>query len=133
MFSSPRGYRDPGKVERWSCDNVDLSHDHRETRLLCELQSISVELRRLRRSETIHFPSKKPFWTTAKQVSKMVKDADIVGAALARVLPDYQKPWYRVSHLLQLNLILIVPLLSSAVAGYDGRKTSSKWDSNGWL
>ena len=58
----------------------------------------------------------------------MVKDSEIVGAALARVLPAYEKPWYRVPHLLQLNLILIVPLLSSAVAGYDGKRPS--WDSS---
>lgn len=51
---------------------------------------------------------------------KMVKNEEIVGDALAKVLPDYGKPWYKVPHLLQLNLILLVPLLSSAVAGYDG-------------
>ena len=54
----------------------------------------------------------------------MVKDADIVGEALARVLPSYDKPWYRVPHLLKLNMILLVPLLSSAVAGYDGKTKS---------
>lgn len=51
----------------------------------------------------------------------MVKDSDIVGENLAKVLPHYDKPWFKVPHLLQLNLILIVPLLSSSVAGYDGR------------
>lgn len=50
----------------------------------------------------------------------MVKDQDIVGEALAKVLPKYEKPWYKVPHLRALNLILIVPLLSSAAAGYDG-------------
>jgi hypothetical protein len=50
----------------------------------------------------------------------MVKNEEIVGEALAKVLPRYEKPWFRVPHLLQLNLILLVPLLSSAVAGYDG-------------
>ena len=51
----------------------------------------------------------------------MVKDQDIVGGALAKVLPSNDgKPWYRVPHLLKLNLILLVPLLSSSVAGYDG-------------
>ena len=50
----------------------------------------------------------------------MVKDVVIVGEALGKVLPVYDKPWFRVPHLLQLNLILVVPLLSSAVAGYDG-------------
>ena len=50
----------------------------------------------------------------------MVRDSDIVGETLAKVLPRYEKPWYKVSHLLHLNLILFVPLLSSGVAGYDG-------------
>jgi hypothetical protein len=50
----------------------------------------------------------------------MVKDADIVGEAIAAVLPQYDRPFFKVPHLLKLNLILIVPLLSSAVAGYDG-------------
>lgn len=52
----------------------------------------------------------------------MVKDKDIVGEALAKVLPSYNKSWYKVPHLLQLNLVLLVPLLSSAVAGYDGKR-----------
>ena len=52
----------------------------------------------------------------------MVKDSEIVGEALARVLPSYGKPWYKVPHLLKLNMILIVPLLSSATAGYDGEQ-----------
>ncbi|KAJ5096400.1 hypothetical protein NUU61_005756 [Penicillium alfredii] len=49
-----------------------------------------------------------------------MKNQDIVGEALASVLPQYDRPWYRVPHLLQLNLILLIPLLSSSVAGYDG-------------
>ena len=49
-----------------------------------------------------------------------MKDSAIVGDAIARVLPQYNKPWYKVPHLLKLNLILLVPLLSSSVAGYDG-------------
>ncbi|KAL7661988.1 hypothetical protein ACMYSQ_001351 [Aspergillus niger] len=49
-----------------------------------------------------------------------MRNQDIVGEALASVLPQYGRPWYRVSHLLHLNLILLVPLLSSSVAGYDG-------------
>lgn len=54
------------------------------------------------------------------QVRTTMRDQDIVGAALASVLPQHDRPWFRVPHLLQLNLILLVPLLSSAVAGYDG-------------
>jgi hypothetical protein len=50
-----------------------------------------------------------------------MRDQDIVGEALASVLPQHDRPWFRVPHLLQLNLILLVPLLSSAVAGYDGK------------
>lgn len=53
-----------------------------------------------------------------------MKDQDIVGEALASVLPQYNKIWFRVPHLLQLNLILMIPLLSSAVAGYDGTSLS---------
>ncbi|KAJ5292305.1 uncharacterized protein N7443_008258 [Penicillium atrosanguineum] len=49
-----------------------------------------------------------------------MKNQRIVGEALASVLPQYDRSWLRVPHLLQLNLILLVPLLSSAVAGYDG-------------
>ncbi|KAH7128762.1 hexose transporter-like protein [Dendryphion nanum] len=48
------------------------------------------------------------------------KDAKVVGEALAAVLPQHDKPWYRVSYLLRLNLLLVIPLMSSAVAGYDG-------------
>ncbi|KAI8313113.1 Lactose permease [Colletotrichum sp. SAR11_240] len=43
-----------------------------------------------------------------------------VGSALAAVLPANPKPWYRTSHLLKLNLCLLVPLFSSASVGYDG-------------
>lgn len=52
-----------------------------------------------------------------------MKNQDIVGEALASVLPQDDRPWFRQPHLLQLNLILLVPLLSSAVAGYDGRRS----------
>ncbi|KAK5116031.1 hypothetical protein LTR62_000487 [Meristemomyces frigidus] len=49
-----------------------------------------------------------------------MKDADIVGAALAEVLPTSDKYWFQQSHLLRLNILLVIPLLSSSVAGYDG-------------
>lgn len=45
---------------------------------------------------------------------------EIVGESIAAVLPDYGKPWFRVKHLLLLNLMMLVPLLSSATSGYDG-------------
>lgn len=51
---------------------------------------------------------------------KTTDQKKLVGEAIASVLPDYRKPWYRVKHLLQLNLILIVPLLSAASSGFDG-------------
>ena len=62
----------------------------------------------------------------------MVKNQDIVGESLAKVLPSYEKPWYRVPHLLRLNLVLLVPLLSSAVAGYDGPLPTSKPFQSHW-
>ncbi|KAF2676935.1 general substrate transporter [Lentithecium fluviatile CBS 122367] len=49
-----------------------------------------------------------------------MKDEAIVGRALAEVLPQTTKYWFQTPHLLRLNLILLIPLLSSAVAGYDG-------------
>ena len=61
-----------------------------------------------------------------------MKDSQIVGQALASVLPSYEKPWYRISHLLRLNLILIVPLLSSAVAGYDGSLINGIQSTDAW-
>ncbi|KAK8105115.1 lactose permease [Apiospora kogelbergensis] len=43
-----------------------------------------------------------------------------VGYELAQILPRDAKPWYRTPHLVYLNLVLLVPLLSSATIGYDG-------------
>jgi hypothetical protein len=45
---------------------------------------------------------------------------NIVGPELQNVLPQDAKPWYRTSHLLLLNLIMLVPLCSSAGVGFDG-------------
>ncbi|KAF5026958.1 hypothetical protein F66182_988 [Fusarium sp. NRRL 66182] len=39
---------------------------------------------------------------------------------LADVLPQQTEPWYRVSYLIKLNLLLMIPLMSSSVAGFDG-------------
>ncbi|RDW68144.1 general substrate transporter-6 [Coleophoma cylindrospora] len=44
----------------------------------------------------------------------------IAGDAIQEVLPVTDKYWFQFSHLLRLNLVLLVPLLSSSVAGYDG-------------
>lgn len=52
--------------------------------------------------------------------SQVQKDAKIVGTALAEVLPRTDKYWFQQSHLLRLNLLLLIPLLSSSVSGYDG-------------
>lgn len=49
-----------------------------------------------------------------------MKDAQIVGEALASVLPKTDKYWFQQRHLLALNLLLVVPLLSSSTSGYDG-------------
>ncbi|KAM6519889.1 hypothetical protein FALCPG4_013465 [Fusarium falciforme] len=48
------------------------------------------------------------------------KNNEPSGHALAEVLPRDSKPWYRVPHLLKLNLLLLIPLMSSSVAGFDG-------------
>ncbi|KAI0521279.1 hexose transporter [Xylaria bambusicola] len=49
-----------------------------------------------------------------------MKDSSIVGEALAQVMPRTNKYWFQQPHLLKLNLLLLMPLLSSSVAGYDG-------------
>jgi hypothetical protein len=49
-----------------------------------------------------------------------MKNEDIVGSSLAAVLPATEKWWFQQSQLLKLNFVLLVPLLSSSVAGYDG-------------
>jgi hypothetical protein len=50
----------------------------------------------------------------------MHKNDGDAGQAVADVLPQHGKPWYRVSHLLKLNMLLLIPLMSSAIAGFDG-------------
>lgn len=52
------------------------------------------------------------------------RDAKIVGTELAEVLPQTDKYWFQQPHLLRLNLLLLIPLLSSSVSGYDGKKCS---------
>lgn len=43
------------------------------------------------------------------------------GSPILQVLPDDSRPWYRTPHLIKLNLLLLVPLVSSGAIGYDGR------------
>ncbi|KAL6018711.1 hypothetical protein ACNR9Z_001643 [Candidozyma auris] len=65
----------------------------------------------------------RPKFALVKRLNMIFKSTpvkNIVGEKIASVLPDYGKPWFKVGHLLQLNLLLIVPLLSSAAGGYDG-------------
>ena len=59
--------------------------------------------------------------TRSSYTSNMVKDSDIVGHSLAEVLPHNPKYWFQTPHLLRLNLLLLVPLIGSSVAGYDGK------------
>lgn len=61
-----------------------------------------------------------------------MKDQDIVGEALASVLPQNDRAWFRIPHLLKLNLVLMIPLLSSAVAGYDGGFLLARWSDILW-
>ncbi|KAI9162771.1 Lactose permease [Paramyrothecium foliicola] len=39
---------------------------------------------------------------------------------LADVVPVLDAPWWKVPHLLKLNLLLLVPLISSYISGFDG-------------
>ncbi|KAL2072932.1 hypothetical protein VTL71DRAFT_10256 [Oculimacula yallundae] len=62
------------------------------------------------------------------------KQSSAVGPELVAVLPENLKPWYRTRHLIQLNLILLVPLCSSATVGFDsammnGLQSLPQWKS----
>ncbi|KFY50014.1 hypothetical protein V496_09671 [Pseudogymnoascus sp. VKM F-4515 (FW-2607)] len=43
-----------------------------------------------------------------------------LGKEILAVLPINPKPWYQTKHLIQLNLVLLVPLFSSGTIGFDG-------------
>ncbi len=49
------------------------------------------------------------------------------------VVPDYGKPWWKVPHLLRLNLCLLVPLLSSYVSGFDGSMMNGMQGVPSWV
>jgi sugar porter (SP) family MFS transporter len=48
------------------------------------------------------------------------------------VIPDYGRPWFRVSHLLKLNLLLICCMLSSTNNGYDGSMLNGLQSTTAW-
>ncbi|RAK88553.1 general substrate transporter [Aspergillus costaricaensis CBS 115574] len=50
----------------------------------------------------------------------MTRESKIIGGSLAAALPVTDKYWFQQPHLLRLNLVLLVPLLSSSTFGYDG-------------
>ncbi|KAJ3546740.1 hypothetical protein NM208_g1849 [Fusarium decemcellulare] len=56
----------------------------------------------------------------ASQHTEKKGAAAVVGSELAAVLPDDPRPWYRTPHLIKLNLLLLIPLVSSGAIGYDG-------------
>jgi hypothetical protein len=53
-------------------------------------------------------------------VNKKTGSNYIAGDAIQEVLPVTSEFWFQFPHLVHLNLVLLVPLLSSSVAGYDG-------------
>ncbi|CZR55815.1 related to hexose transporter protein [Phialocephala subalpina] len=48
------------------------------------------------------------------------ENAKIVGDDLAQLIPQTGMPFWRVWHLLRLNLILLIPMFSAGTIGYDG-------------
>ncbi|KLU90914.1 lactose permease [Magnaporthiopsis poae ATCC 64411] len=52
------------------------------------------------------------------------KKEDAPGSDFAAVLPKDGRPWYRTPHLILLNLLLMVLLLSSIIVGYGGSMMS---------
>ncbi|KAH6695001.1 general substrate transporter [Plectosphaerella plurivora] len=55
-----------------------------------------------------------------KTKSEKAGAASVVGPELAAVLPETSVPWYKTPHLVRLNLLLLIPLVSSGAIGYDG-------------
>ncbi|GMG20452.1 unnamed protein product [Ambrosiozyma monospora] len=45
---------------------------------------------------------------------------DVVGSKLAPIMKNDTTPWYKKHHLIMLNLLLLIPIMSSGTNGYDG-------------
>ncbi|KAL1857460.1 hypothetical protein VTK73DRAFT_8083 [Phialemonium thermophilum] len=58
--------------------------------------------------------------TKDKQPSDEDRVENVAHRRLLDVVPDYGRPWYRVPHLLKLNVSLLVLLVASYMSGYDG-------------
>ncbi|KIM94642.1 hypothetical protein OIDMADRAFT_60419 [Oidiodendron maius Zn] len=52
------------------------------------------------------------------------QDARIVATDITAVLPYTDLPFWKVLHLLQLNHILLIPMISAGTVGYDGVGTA---------
>jgi hypothetical protein len=50
---------------------------------------------------------------------------NVAPANNTQVLPKHDKPWWRIRHILVLNLVLIVPFFSQSGVGYDGEEPAS--------
>ncbi len=51
---------------------------------------------------------------------------------IRKVLPDDGQPWYRKPHFLMLNLLMLVPYLSSTTNGYDGSMLNGLQSMSQW-
>lgn len=49
-----------------------------------------------------------------------VVQTEVIPTSIDHVLPKYDRPWWRVRHLLLLNFMIIIPLLGNSTNGYDG-------------
>ena len=56
-----------------------------------------------------------------------------LNADLDSVLPHSEKPWFRQSHLLKLNLLLTFPLLSGAALGFDASMMNGLQALDNWV
>ncbi|KAJ5646395.1 general substrate transporter [Penicillium lividum] len=51
---------------------------------------------------------------------------------LADFIPQHDKIWFKVPHLLRLNLLLLIPLISSSVCGFDGALMNGLQSVDAW-
>ncbi|CCH41024.1 Hexose transporter 2 [Wickerhamomyces ciferrii] len=54
-----------------------------------------------------------------------LEDDGVVTSKIKAYLPSYGKPWFKVSHLFRLNMILLIINLTSTNTGYDGSLLNS--------
>lgn len=65
---------------------------------------------------------------TADEVEEMARE----GQTVMEIVPKLDKPWFRYSHLLKLNLLMLAPILTQITSGYDGSMMNGLQSIDNW-